>query len=262
MAKATRTTRGKKKRWLKIYSGKPFNQQLIGETNVADSNLAIGKPITVNLMNLTGDIKKQNTNIKFTIDAVSEGKAFTKVSGYEVISAALKRLVRRRSSKIDMSFDAVTSDGVKIRLKPFILTRGRTNNSVLTAIRKAVKESISKTVSNTGYQNIIQDLINHRFQVGMKKQLSKLHPIKIFEIKFLKVKEPKKEPVKKAKAKQPVKEEAKPVEKEIKKPEEKEMPAKEEAKPIKKQETEKPVKKEKPKQEKPAEPKPEAEKAE
>ena len=212
-ARATRV-KAKKKNWIKIYSGKPFNEQLIGETFIADSNLAIGKPIIVNLMSLTGDIKKQNTKIKFQVDSVSEGKAHTKVIGYEMVSAALKRLVRRRSSKVDMSFDAVTADGVKIRIKPFILTRGRVNKSVLTAIRKHVQKNLSETISSTGYQNLVQDIVNHKVQVILKKQLAKIHPIKISEIKFMKIKKPEEAPreVKKA-VKEPPKEEKKAEEK-------------------------------------------------
>ena len=206
-ARATRA-KAKKKHWLKIYSGKPFNEQIIGETFIADANLAIGKPILVNLMTLTGDIKKQNTKIKFQIDAVSEGKAHTKVIGYEVVSAALKRLIRRRSSKVEMSFDAVTADGVKIRIKPFILTRGKTNNSVLTAIRKQVQKNLLETISNTGFQNLVQDIVNHKIQVILKKQLAKIHPIKISEIKFMKIKKSAEAPreVKKAVKEAPKKE--------------------------------------------------------
>ena len=187
MAKATKTTRAKKKQWLKIHAGKPFNQQLIGETAIAEPGLAVGKPMTVNLMNLTGEIRKQNTNIKFVIDKVIEGKATTKVTGYEMISAGLKRMVRRRSSKIDMSFTAVTADKFKVRIKPFILTRNKVSNSVLNAMRRQTMDAVRKTISNTGFQNIIQDITNHRFQIGLKKQLSKVYPIKTFEIKSLKV---------------------------------------------------------------------------
>ena len=197
MAKATRVVKAKKKHWLKIYAGKPFNQSEIGETNVAESGLAIGKPITVNLMNLTGNIRNQNTKIKFLIDNVSEGKAYTAVAGYEIITAALKRMVRRRSSKIDMSFVALTADNVKLRVKPFVLTRGKVTKSVLTALRKQIQKQIKEKISATGYQNLIQEIINHRLQVGIKKSLAKIHPIKTFEIRSLKAELEKKGPVKK-----------------------------------------------------------------
>ena len=62
-ARAKKLTKAKKKTWVKIHAPKIFNEQIIGETLVADSSLTIGKPITVNLMNLTGDIKKQQINI-------------------------------------------------------------------------------------------------------------------------------------------------------------------------------------------------------
>jgi len=240
-ARATRT-KAKKKHWLKIYSSKPFNEQVIGETLVGDSNIAIGKPVIVNLMTLTGDIKKQNTNIKFQVENVTDNRANTRVIGYEMVTAALKRLVRRRSSKIDMSFEATTADGVKIRLKPFILTRGKVAKSVLTSIRKAVKESIEQTISNTGFQNLVQDIVNHKIQAIMRKQLAKVHPIKTFEIKFLKIK-------KGSKLEKPVVEKVKPAEEKTKAEEKKETVKEEKPKKeTKPEETKEPVKEEQEKQ--------------
>ena len=75
-ARATKT-KAKKKHWLKIYSAKPFNEQVIGETHVADSNNAIGKPVIVNLMTLTGDIKKQNKTIILTTHYIEEAEALS-----------------------------------------------------------------------------------------------------------------------------------------------------------------------------------------
>ena len=232
-AKATKAAVIKKKHWVRIFAESPFDErQIIGETLVEELANVIGKPILVNLMNLTGDMKHQNSNVKFVVDRIVEGRALTKIVGYEVISASLRRLVRRRSSKIDMSFDAVTADGIRLRIKPFVLARSMVNRSLLSAIRRQIEQNTKQSVASTGFQNLIQDIATNRFQITLKKSLSKLYPIKSFEVRILNVyanQTPKKieEPVAEAKPEEPkeeVKEAQQPeeIKEEVKQPEIKE----------------------------------------
>jgi len=186
MATKATTIAAKKKKWVKIYAAKPFDEHIIiGETLVEEAEMAVGKPLLVNLSSLTGDFKSQNSNLKFIVDRIVEGRAHTKIIGYMVVPAALKRLVRRNSTKIDMSFEAVTADGVKIRLKPFILTRTKANTSISSAIRKQTEQFIKTNALATGFQNVIQDIVTNRFQMNVKKHLSKIIPVKSFEIRLM-----------------------------------------------------------------------------
>jgi len=240
--KVTARIKGKKKRWFPIIAPKIFNRKAIGEMHLYIPEQAIGRYVSINLMNLTGDIKKQNTVAKFIINNTGEGKLYSDITGYHIMPTAVKRMVRRKVAKVLMSFIIKTADDKKIRIKPLILTRGTAKQSVLKGIRKKTEESLKALAEKTKFENILQDIIAHKLQMNFKKQLSKIFPIRTFEIRMLGIvrekipetkpkqekKKPKKEPEakkekpkeKKTEVKKELKEEKKPEEVKEEKPEE------------------------------------------
>jgi small subunit ribosomal protein S3Ae len=136
MAKAQTKIKGKKKRWFPIIAPKIFRQQVLGELLLYEPHTAAGRCIKANLTSLTGDMKGQNVNLQFVITSIGEGKLYTEIVGYDVAPTSIKRMVRRRSSKISLSFLIETEDNKKARIKPILLTRGAVKQSVLTKLRK------------------------------------------------------------------------------------------------------------------------------
>ena len=87
-------TKIKKKRWIQILSPELLRNELIGEIPVHESKSLIDRLITVNLMSLTRDIKKQNTSIKFIISNIKGDKAITEFYGYYLNPTSIKRFSR------------------------------------------------------------------------------------------------------------------------------------------------------------------------
>ena len=67
MATQKEILKKKKKRWVSIISSSNFNNSEIGETITSEPSTLIGRNVAINLMNLTQDIKTQNTKIVFKI---------------------------------------------------------------------------------------------------------------------------------------------------------------------------------------------------
>ena len=65
MAKAQK--KGKKV-WVKINAGPEFNNIELGESYVHSPEDLMGKKFKINLSMLTGDMRKQNSNITFKIN--------------------------------------------------------------------------------------------------------------------------------------------------------------------------------------------------
>ncbi len=240
--KVTARIKGKKKKWFPIIAPKIFNKKTIGEMHLYIPEQAVGRHVSINLMNLTGDIKKQNTVAKFVINNIGEGKLYADIVGYHIMPTAVKRMVRRKVAKILMSFIVKTADSKKVRIKPLVLTRGAAKQSVLTRIRKKTEESLKTLAEKTKFENIFQEIISHKLQMGFKKQLGKIFPIRSFEIRMLNIveeKTPKEKPKVEKKKTVPKKEpEAKEEKTEAEKPkkEKKTVPKKEpEAKEEKKE---------------------------
>ena len=131
----------RKKRWYPIMAPRLFNHP-IGETPAYDNKSLVGRAMNINLMGLTNDPKKQNVNIRFLITSASDSSANAEPIGYYMIPSTLKRLMRRRSDRIDDSVLCETADNIKIRVKTFALARSLVKASVRTHIRKVARDCI------------------------------------------------------------------------------------------------------------------------
>ncbi|PJF37574.1 MAG: hypothetical protein CUN55_21375, partial [Phototrophicales bacterium] len=66
-----------------------------------------------------------------------------------------------------------------MRIKPIIITRSLTSNSVSTAIRKSAQQLIAKQAQGMKFEAFAGDVIFHKLQDSLKKQLSKVYPIRM-----------------------------------------------------------------------------------
>src|SRR3989344_4355684 len=139
-------TKIKKKKWCPLIAPEIFRDTVLGETLVYDESSMMGKTISQNLMSLTGDVKKQNINIDFVVTKVENGKAFTSIIGYYMVPATTRRLTRRNSEKIELSFAVDTADGKHIRIKPLIFAISNTKNSVSRNLLKTTLSFLTKTI--------------------------------------------------------------------------------------------------------------------
>jgi ribosomal protein S3AE len=176
----------KKKKWFPIVSPKLLGEKPIGETYLEEPELAVGKTIKINLMQVTGEIKAQNVNSKYEIVEFRENVLRTKITDYTYLNSSLKRLVRRRMTKVDDSLVIMTKDDVKVRIKPLVLTRGKVSKSLESAFRAAVRKLVIEAVGKKTYEELFADVIKNRLQIEIKNSIMKLSPIKTVIIRVLK----------------------------------------------------------------------------
>ncbi|MCF7872538.1 hypothetical protein K9L97_05905 [Candidatus Woesearchaeota archaeon] len=183
MAKSIQTVKKGKKLWYPIYAPKIMNNEYLGETYSYDKEKIEGKTLKLNLSTLTGNIKKQNIDVKFKVTAFAENKATTTITGVELTNSYIKRLVRRGRDKIDDSFSTMTKDKKIVRIKPLITTMNRTGNSVNSKIRLEARKLIGHYIKGKTYEEFFSDTLGFRFQKEIKETLSKIYPVKTFEIR-------------------------------------------------------------------------------
>jgi ribosomal protein S3AE len=175
----------KKKIWAPVLSCKSLGSIPIGEIPITDANLIQGRHIKANMMNLTGNPKNQNINIDFRIENVMGSKGIAYPVSYSMISSTIKRLVRRKKDKVEDSFICTTADGIRIRVKPLLITRSQAANSVLTAIRKAAKDFLTASASGSNYITFFMDIVHNRVQKVLRDNIKKIYPIAVCEIRVL-----------------------------------------------------------------------------
>jgi len=187
MAKAKQAAiKIKKKRWFKIFAPKLFNEKLLGESFVTDQNLLLNKYVTVNLMGLTGDIKKQGIDMTFRVSALRPEGATTEIISFELVPSAVRRLVKRGNKAIEDSFTVKTKDDVIVRIKPLVFTRTKSKGSTATQIRKTMKTLLIRRIQTIGYYNLIMDLVGYAIQRPLRDELNRIYPIRTCEIRIMK----------------------------------------------------------------------------
>jgi small subunit ribosomal protein S3Ae len=183
---AVKTGKKKKKLWYSVIASKEFNNVFIGEIPSFDPKSLIGRCVNVNLMTLIGNPKKQNVNIKFRINNVTEKNASTEMISYELSNSYVKRMVRKSRSKLDNSFVLESKDKVRFRVKPFVITKNKVQKSVLSAIRKELMVLLEKNVKENNFGSFINGVLLGKFQNDIKKNLNKIYPIVVFELRAIK----------------------------------------------------------------------------
>ena len=187
----------KRKKWIKIIAPKLFNNEIMGEIPVTEPKSLVGRCISVSLMGLIGDMKKQGTNVKFTITNVQGDRASTELVGYSIVPSSVRRLVRRGKERLEMSFICKTSDNKIIRIKPLMVPPIKLKGSVCVALRKTTSNYLTTNIAKLSFDNLIKDLITTKLQKSLKDELKKTYPLRIIEVAYVHI-ETKEKSLKKA----------------------------------------------------------------
>ncbi|MFC1704884.1 hypothetical protein ACFLZ6_00975 [Nanoarchaeota archaeon] len=188
MAKVTKG----KKQWVSILAPAMFRGRSIGDILILEPQSFVGKSFSVNLMNITNDLRKQNTRVFFEATDYKEGKLNTKICGYEIIPSSIKRTVRRGRDKVTISFVCRTADGVHVRVKPIAITISKINGSANRGMVKKLIEELSKKIKKLTFENLVNNLINQRIQLSWRDELKKVYPLKFFEVRSVTIEKSKK----------------------------------------------------------------------
>ena len=252
MAKArSRTTarkmkdRWKAKTWYSVLAPPAFDNVTIADTLADSPDNLIDRVTGISLQDLTNDFRKSHIMLHFKINKVEESDAYTQFVGHTLTSDYLRRMIRRRRSKIEGVYDATTRDGAVLRVKPFATTDKRIQNSQRKVVREAMKKTITQEAERTTLSEFVKNILDGKIGSDIYKNCKKLYPVKRVEIYKTEV------------VSQPtvMKEEKKPKKEEAKEPEKEEVkePKKKEKKPAKKEKKVEEVKKPEIKEEKPKE---------
>jgi ribosomal protein S3AE len=182
----------KKKKWFPIVAPEAFQGKIIGEILLDDSSQLMNRPVKVNMMQLMGDMKKQNVNILFKVTDVKDGKGYAQAVKYEISPFSLKRLAKREKDKLSDSFVVKTAEGKLVRVKSVMVTNAMTNGAVLAALVKTCRAVCKELVNKIKFEQLIIDLVTYKFQKEVKESLHKVYPLRNFDIRLLEIENKKK----------------------------------------------------------------------
>lgn len=182
----------KKKRWFPMVAPETFQSRVIGEILLDDSSQLMNRTVKVNMMQLMGDMKKQNMNVMFKVTDVKEGKGYAQAVKFEVSAFSLKRLAKREKDKLSDSFVVKTGDGKLVRIKTVMVTNAITNGAVQATLVKTCRAVCKEIVNKIKFEQLIVDLVTYKFQKDARDALHKVYPLRNFDVKMLSLENKKK----------------------------------------------------------------------
>ena len=172
----------KRKKWFTIIAPDFFNRYVLGETIAEDEANLKNRTIKANAGELSKQAKLRHIHLEFSIQKVQGQKAFTQFKGHEIQDAYLRRLVRRRSSKIQVVEDLSLKTGEKFRVKAVTITSRKASSIQKTQIRKIMQEELKKAAAKKTFDQFVQELIFGTISSSIFKSAKKIVPIKRVEI--------------------------------------------------------------------------------
>ncbi|MFT4309573.1 MAG: hypothetical protein ACMXYL_03745 [Candidatus Woesearchaeota archaeon] len=178
------TVKTVKKKWYEIQAQGYFQNKL-GEILLDDPQKVVGRKMKVNLMDLTNNIRMQQITLTYEVEKLEGDKGMAVWKHYQMSPTFLKRIIRRRTTRIDSSFIAKTQDDKLVRVKPMIIARNRLSTPLRSEIRKASIQYFAEKIAELQQHEILGSVISGSMQKELKKKLSSYAPIKSVELRVI-----------------------------------------------------------------------------
>ncbi len=173
----------KAKQWYRVLAPEMFNGAEIGETPARESEMLLGRVSEASLQDITGDFTKSHIKLYFKINGVKGMDASTEFIGHDMTSDYIRRLTRRRNSKIDDVVDVRTKDGYKIRVKLVMISVGRVSSSHQHAVRMKARETVINTAQNMTMPELVKAMVSGELAKSVAKDCKRIRPLKRVEIR-------------------------------------------------------------------------------
>ncbi len=174
------------KHWYRVRAPGLFQHVELGETPAGDAEQIVGRTLETTLPELAGsaDSGKAHVKLRFRIERIGgDGVAEARFVGHDLTSDYVRRLARRKRSKIDTALHVTTKDGVEIVLKPVAVGEQR----LQTRLRAELRHRIVQVLSEEAKQKTSPEFVNEMLQGDLAKLLAhgvkSLYPLKKIEIR-------------------------------------------------------------------------------
>lgn len=172
-----------KKKWYDIVAPEMFDSKEIGQTPAIDSEHLIGRTIETNTIELSGDHSRFFIKIKLKIIEIDGKKAKTKFMGHECLKDRVTRMIRKRSTKIEILKKVKTKDGKAMHIKMVAALPNRVKTNVEASIRKKIEEEAEKEAEKLTLEEMAKSLIDGIFGRKLENVGKKIYPFAGFEIR-------------------------------------------------------------------------------
>ncbi len=173
----------KSKSWYRIVAPEIFDGVVVGETVASDPESLLGRVTEISLQDLTGDFSRTHIKVQLKINGIRGGECRSRFIGHDMTTDYIRRLTRRRRSKIEAVFTVKTKEGYTVRVKPLSITNKRINSSVKRSIRKKQREVIKEMANNSTLGEFANKLLFGDMAKKLANECKEVYPLKQVEIR-------------------------------------------------------------------------------
>jgi small subunit ribosomal protein S3Ae len=174
------------KRWYKVRAPGLFQHVELGETVATEPEQVIGRTLEATLPELSGsgDAGKAHVKLRFRIDRISgEGIAEARFIGHDLTSDYVRRLARRKRSKIDLSLTVTTKDGVQVILKPVAVGEQRLQTRLRAELRHKMVQVLNEEAQLRTSPEFVREMVQGDLSKVLAHGVKTLYPLKKIEIR-------------------------------------------------------------------------------
>src|SRR5208337_186669 len=163
-----------------------FQHVELGETVATEPEQVVGRTLEATLPELSGsgDSGKAHVKLRFRIERVSgEGIAEARFVGHDLTSDYVRRLARRKRSKIDLSLTVTTKDGVQIILKPVPVGEQRLQTRLRAELRHRIVTILTEEAQLKPAAEFVHEMLQGELSKLLAHGVKSLYPLKKIEIR-------------------------------------------------------------------------------
>lgn len=173
----------KAKSWYTILANESFGKKEIGTSPAASPEAMIGRVSEASLSDITGDFKQSHVKLFFRINRVEGDKAFSEFEGHEISQDYVRRMIRRRKTRIDMVVDGVTTDNINFRIKPLVVLDRKVINNIETGIRNKLDEFLKDKIKENSLTQFVVYMFSPQIYTDLYNEIKTIYPTKKIEIR-------------------------------------------------------------------------------
>jgi small subunit ribosomal protein S3Ae len=174
------------KQWFKVRAPGFFQHVELGETMASEPEQVVGRTLETTLQELSGgaDIGKAHIKLRFRVARVTgEHVAEATFIGHELTSDFVRRLARRKRSKIDLSLKVTTKDGIEIIVKPVAVGEQRLQTQLRTELRHRLVTLLQEEAQQKTAAEFVREMLQGDLSKLLAQGVRTLYPLKKIEIR-------------------------------------------------------------------------------
>jgi small subunit ribosomal protein S3Ae len=180
---STKKDKWKAKVWYNVMAPDMFNRVKVAEALGEEAEKMLGRIVEISAQEITNDMSKMHIKLRLKINDVRGLDAFTHFIGHDMTSDYVRRMTRRRKSKIDTAVDVKTRDNVPIRIKPLAISGKRIRSSQQTTMRVIMWKVISDFCSQRALDEVVKAMISGQMAKDVAVACKPIQPLQRVEIR-------------------------------------------------------------------------------